>query len=58
MIKNFIINNFMKKKHKLFLFWLLLVVFWNFGFPKAEPVFDVLMALLFSATVNFLNKGI
>jgi|TARA_Y100000748_G_C15367082_1_gene438166 hypothetical protein len=47
-----------KKKHKFFLFWLLLVVVWNFGFPKAEPIFDVLVAVLFSAIINFLNKGI
>tara|TARA_Y100001970_G_scaffold97144_1_gene122314 strand:+ start:33171 stop:33317 length:147 start_codon:yes stop_codon:yes gene_type:complete len=48
----------MKKKHKNFLFWLLLVVFWNFGFPEAKPIFDVFIAILFSAIVNFLNRGL
>jgi len=48
----------MKKKHKNFLFWLVLVVLWNFGFPEAEPIFDVLIALLLSTAISFLNKGI
>ena len=48
----------MKKKHKNFLFWLVLVVLWNFGFPEARPVFDVLIAILLSLTINYLNKGI
>ncbi len=48
----------MKNKYNIFLFWLLLVVFWNFGFPEASPIFDVFMAVLLSAVVNFLNKGL
>mgnify|MGYP006140646555 CR=1 FL=1 len=37
---------------KFFLIWLLLVVLWNFGFPNAAPIFDVIMAILLS----FLSK--
>jgi len=32
-------------------------VSWNFGFPEASPLFDVLVAVLLSVAVKFLNKG-
>ena len=37
---------------KFFLIWLLLVVLWNFGFPNAAPIFDVIIAIL----LYFLSK--
>ena len=39
---------------KIFLIWLLLVVLWNFGFPDAAPIFDVIAAILLS----FLSKAL
>jgi len=29
-------------------FWLLLVILWNYGFPEAPPVMDVLVAVFLS----------
>ena len=34
--------------YKSFLIWLLLVILWNFGWPNAEPIFDIIMAILLS----------
>ena len=33
---------------KIFLFWLFFVVIWNFGVPNATPLWDVIMAIIFS----------
>jgi len=30
------------------LIWLILVILWNFGFPDASPVSDVLVAVILS----------
>jgi len=46
----------MIKNKKIFLFWLLLVVLWNFGFPEAEPIYDVIVAILLSFFSIFLNN--
>ena len=46
----------MKKTQKIFLLWLVLVVAWNFGAPKAEPICDVVVAVALSALVSFLGK--
>ena len=32
----------------LWLFWLLLVILWNYGYPEASPFYDVLIAVLLS----------
>ena len=31
---------------KIYLVWLLGVIIWNFGFPKASPLVDVFIAVL------------
>ncbi len=31
---------------KIYLVWLLGVIIWNFGFPKASPLEDVIIAVL------------
>ena len=36
-----------------YLFWLLMVILWNFGIPDATPLEDVLMAML----IGFLLMG-
>lgn len=46
----------MKKNKKTFIIWFLLVVVWNFGFPKAAPVYDVLVAVLLSFFIQYLNN--
>ena len=34
--------------YKIFLFWLLLVIGWNYRVPDATPLMDVIMAVIFS----------
>jgi len=36
--------------------WLLLVCFWNFGYPSATPIEDVLVAVLLALFSYFLNR--
>tara|TARA_B100000029_G_C16767864_1_gene664359 strand:+ start:314 stop:478 length:165 start_codon:yes stop_codon:yes gene_type:complete len=36
--------------------WLLLVVLWNFGYPKASPLEDVIVAVILSLIFIFLKK--
>jgi len=31
---------------KIFIFWLILVVLWNYGYPQATPLEDVLVSIL------------
>ena len=38
----------------IYLIWLISVVAWNFGVPEAEPIADVLVAILLS----FLSMGL
>ena len=39
---------------KVYIIWLIGVVIWNFGFPNASPVEDVIVAILLS----FLSIGL
>jgi len=39
---------------KVYLIWLIGVIVWNFGFPEATPMEDVLVAILLS----FLSIGL
>tara|TARA_Y100000590_G_scaffold58972_1_gene62338 strand:- start:282 stop:422 length:141 start_codon:yes stop_codon:yes gene_type:complete len=39
---------------KVYIIWLVGVVLWNFGFPKATPLEDVIVAVLLS----FLTMGL
>ena len=41
---------------KIYLVWLIGVVAWNFGFPKAQPKEDVIVAILLSFLTIGLNK--
>ena len=45
----------MKKSLLLYLIWLILVVIWNFGYPTALPVYDVLAAIILSILVKYLD---
>ena len=44
--------------YRVFLIWLALIILWNFGFPNAEPIFDVVIAILLSFLVKILEKFI
>jgi len=39
---------------KVYIIWLIGVIIWNFGFPEAVPVADVIVAILLS----FLSIGL
>jgi hypothetical protein len=39
---------------KIYIIWLIGVVLWNFGFPNASPIADVVVAILLS----FLSMGL
>ena len=36
--------------------WLVLVVLWNYGFPKASPLQDVLVAVILSVLFIIIQK--
>ena len=36
--------------------WLVLVILWNYGFPKATPIQDVLVAVILSVLFIIINK--
>jgi hypothetical protein len=40
--------------YKVFFVWLSLVIIWNFGYPTALPILDVLVA----AILSFISKYI
>jgi hypothetical protein len=46
----------MKRKIIEWALWLLLVVMWNFGYPKASPMQDVLVAVFLSLIFIYLKK--
>ncbi|MDA7577208.1 hypothetical protein N8700_04245 [Candidatus Pelagibacter sp.] len=33
---------------KIYIIWLIAVILWNFGFPNAPPIADVIVAVLLS----------
>ena len=39
---------------KIYIIWLICVIIWNFGFPNATPIEDVVIAILLS----FLSIGL
>ena len=41
---------------KIYLIWLIGVVIWNFGVPKATPLEDVIVAILLSFLTIVLKK--
>ena len=46
------------KLNKTFLIWLTLVVLWNFGFPGALPIYDVVVAVVLSLLAKTIEKKI
>ena len=41
---------------KIYLVWLLGVILWNFGYPEAQPIYDVLAAIALSLLSLILKK--
>ena len=41
---------------KVYIIWLIGVVAWNFGFPNALPIYDVILAILLSFLSIVLKK--
>ena len=39
-----------------FIIWLVLVVAWNYGYPKASPLEDVMVAIILSIFTSVLKK--
>jgi len=46
----------MIKEKEIFIIWLFLVMLWNFGVPKAKPIYDVLIAILLFVLSHNLKK--
>jgi len=41
---------------KIFIIWLVMVIAWNFGYPQASPLEDVLVAVVLSLLSTFLKR--
>ena len=41
---------------KIYIIWLIGVVLWNFVFPNAPPIADVIVAVILSFLIMGLNK--
>ena len=46
----------MNKKKVNWLAWLILVILWNYGFPNATPLQDVLVAVILSILFMIIQK--
>ncbi len=40
----------------IFVIWLVMVIAWNFGYPEASPLEDVIIAIILSLFSNVLKK--
>tara|TARA_B100002019_G_scaffold789_1_gene625 strand:- start:148 stop:294 length:147 start_codon:yes stop_codon:yes gene_type:complete len=43
---------------KVYLIWLIGVILWNFGYPTATPIEDVVVAILLSLLSYFLKQKV
>ena len=41
---------------KIFIIWLVLVIAWNYGYPEASPLEDVLVAVILSLATTVFRK--
>ena len=41
---------------KIYIIWLICIIIWNFGFPNATPIEDVIIAILLSFLSISLKK--
>tara|TARA_B100001057_G_scaffold486841_1_gene568624 strand:+ start:153 stop:293 length:141 start_codon:yes stop_codon:yes gene_type:complete len=40
----------------IFIIWLVMVVVWNYGYPQASPLEDVIVAVILSLLNTFLKR--
>ena len=40
----------------IFVIWMVMIIAWNFGYPEASPLEDVLIAVILSLFNLFLKK--
>ena len=43
---------------KIYIIWLIGVILWNFGYPSASPIEDVIVAVILSFISMYLKKFI
>ena len=46
------------KNMKVYIIWLIGVILWNFGYPEATPMEDVVVAILLSLLSYFLKQKV
>lgn len=49
-------KEYKKKEIYFWLAWLILVILWNYGFPNAKPLYDVLIAVFLSILFIIFKK--
>jgi len=52
----FNLKKIMKKNIIIWSIWFVLVIFWNFYYPEAKPIYDVLVAVILSLTFILIKK--
>ena len=46
----------MKKESQIYLIWVILIIVWNFGYPTALPIYDVIAAIVLSILIRVINN--
>ena len=49
-------TKFKKKELIRWFFWLWLIIIWNYGYPKASPFEDVIVAVILSIALILVKK--
>ena len=42
----------------IFIIWLFMVIAWNYGYPQASPLEDVIVAVILSLLATFLKRNL
>jgi len=45
-----------KKEIGTWIIWVILVILWNFGYPEAKPIYDILVAVILSLIFIIIKK--
>lgn len=43
---------------RVFALWVILVILWNYGYPDAEPIYDVLVAISLFFIVKLIRTNL
>ena len=46
----------MQKELQIYLIWLILIIVWNFGYPAALPIYDVIISIILAFLIKLLNN--